>query len=1185
MADDINLPNLVSHLQVNLANTGGVVADASRQGSAVGAALGESLQRRVQAAVNDIPPVVITDDSNGFDRDLDRVRRELQQLGDQRIGVDISVDEALRRMNELEPHLDRLARTHPDITVRASVADAAANLADLRAAARAVPDEIRINADVDSGAAVAHTALLTRLVNGLGDSSRGLGSAMLPLAGTLAKTAAGFGAVTPVAAGLASTLLNIIPAAGVAATGIIAAGVAGAAFKIGISGVGDAVKEAFSGDDPEKLAAALKKLSPNARAFVGVLQDLKPKLDALKIDVQDRLFKDLDSTFQTTARKTLPLVSTALRDSAGTLNLMGRQVLNTATGLAESGALGKALKSATKGFAGFSQLPAVVVQGLVQVGAAAGPSFEKLGKSAQGALGNISDKIAESFASGGMQRAIEHAIDLIKQLAKVGGNVASIIFSIFSAGAASGGGMLGVLQSITGELAKVVKTKGVQDALKALFETMGTLGKTIAPLLGQALSALGPVLTALGPPAQTLITALGDALSPIITALGPVLEDAAVAVGALVTALAPLLPVIGDMVAALLPALSPLLDACVTVFEALGTVLTDQVVPVLQDTLAPLLAELPTIIGPLADLLARNLVVALQVFGDLLVALGPALVTMSQSLADLLVAVAPLIVAFTDFTNKAIAKLGPYLPPLINLVGKLASFLAGTLAKQITTIVIPAVTAIANLLQGDFSGAWRNAKTAVTNAAGEMISRATAIPRLVIGALSSLGGKLYDLLRSAFGKMAPGASSRIGDLTGLVHGIPGRVRGALGDLGGLLASAGRSLIQGLVNGINSKIASVKSTLQSLTGKLTDWKGPKHKDATLLTPAGKSLIKGLVDGIDASTASLKSKLGQVTTLIEKAINTNSKNRNKVSGLSSLLSTVEKDNKQILKLAATRDAVAKKLDAATKKLSDLQKASAKVQTDITSGILSDADITKSGQQVNSVSAITVQLQQSVKAAQQFAANIAKLKKAGLRGDLLQEIADAGVAGGAATAQALANATPAELKKINDLQTQLASAAKKTGTTVADSLYASGIKAAAGIVAGLKSQEKNIEKQMEKIATAMVKAIKKKLGIHSPARALIPVGVSSGQGVIEGWEAMRAAISRTAASVTGAAVTAAQATQQTISTPMPTASALSGTYAVQAAGAAASAINYIHLYGSDATPEGILRALSWNSLVGRK
>jgi hypothetical protein len=243
MADDINLPNLVSHLQVNLADTNGIVAEAATQGSAVGAALGRSLQQRVGAAVRDIPAVELDADSTQLDRDLDRVRRELRTLARSRIGVDISVEDAIREINTLTPHLDRLEREHPNIDVQASVGRARAQLDEVLTAAHRVDDtDVHIDVHVDTARPLAALAALRRAGSGIGSalSSIGPGLGMLGQIGGIA------GAAIPIVAGLVATIQNLLPALAVGATAAFSVGSAFGALKLGTSGIGDAISAAFA---------------------------------------------------------------------------------------------------------------------------------------------------------------------------------------------------------------------------------------------------------------------------------------------------------------------------------------------------------------------------------------------------------------------------------------------------------------------------------------------------------------------------------------------------------------------------------------------------------------------------------------------------------------------------------------------------------------------------------------------------------------------------------------------------------------------------------------------------------------------------------------------------------------------------------------------------------------------------
>src|SRR5690606_23227968 len=151
--------------------------------------------------------------SDPLDRDLARVHRQLAQLDGQRIGVDVSVGDALRQLEELETHLQRIGDQHPDVNVRAATAAAARQLEELRAAARQVDDtDVRIDAGVDAGRPSRRRGIRGR-------SPAVAGSAGGALAG-VGKAAAAIGAVVPVVGGVAQTLANVAPASAVAVTGL-----------------------------------------------------------------------------------------------------------------------------------------------------------------------------------------------------------------------------------------------------------------------------------------------------------------------------------------------------------------------------------------------------------------------------------------------------------------------------------------------------------------------------------------------------------------------------------------------------------------------------------------------------------------------------------------------------------------------------------------------------------------------------------------------------------------------------------------------------------------------------------------------------------------------------------------------------------------------------------------------------
>ncbi|MFJ1667325.1 hypothetical protein ACIOK4_13245 [Streptomyces bottropensis] len=965
------------------------------------------------------------------------------------------------------------------------------------------------------------------------------------------------GAAVPVAAGLAATLANIAPAAGLAATGILAAVSAGAALKIGMVGVSDALSTAFDPSKVEEFNTALAKLSPSARSFVLAVQGMKPEFDKLRLDVQERLFTKLGSTLQSTAKAALPQVSAALRSSAGTLNLMARGVLNTATSLSESGALGKALGGATRGLRSFSSLPAVLVQGLVQVGAAAAPAFERLAKAGGGAIERLSDRLSTAFKSGAMERAIETAVSLVGDLVDVGRNIGSVFSSVFEAAQVSGGGFVGTLKTITGQIAETFQSPAIQSALQSLFQTMSTLATTAAPLLGSALSAIAPVLSALAGPAQTLIKDLGAGLSPIIEALGPVLEAAAVAVGSLVTSLSPLLPVVGNLIASLLPPLVPAIQAIGQAWAGAAPIVA-QLGQILTAVLAPIIAQLPAILTPLIATFTQVTAAVLPLVSQLLTALTPALTMLGQSFAQIMVAVGPLISVLGELFVQALSAITPVLMPVITFVGRLASILAGELATRITTIVVPALQTITSLLQGDFSGAFESAKKVVSGVVATVVRLFTSLPGQILTALASLAGALREKGQAAGSALLKALRGKITDAVEAVKGLPGKAKDGLGDLGGILADAGSALVQGFADGIAAAASAATDAAAGVVGAVRDlFPGSPAKEGPFsgkgwVLYSGRAIGEGLAKGIDQrarmARQSAEGLVGGVVSSTNELLGIASPSkvfvqigkdtgagfikgltgtREKISATTKaiaasitrafkgtgsrrddrLVAMVERGNVRLRSLAKQRDAIAQQIANAQKFASDLT-AKARATGSLSSIVQED---------FFAPSYVAKRMKQSLAQIKAFTANVAKLQKKGLSKGLLRQILEMGPEAGSQFAASLAGADQATIKRFNKLQSQINAASSKLGKTGADLLYDSGKKAGQGFLTGLKAQQKNIEKLMLSIAKGMQRAIRKALGIKSPSQVMAELGRMSVLGLQGG---IARAVPRVTAAMNGVA-----------------------------------------------------------------
>ncbi len=116
----------------------------------------------------------------------------------------------------------------------------------------------------------------------------------------------------------------------------------------------------------------------------------------------------------------------------------------------------------------------------------------------------------------------------------------------------------------------------------------------------------------------------------------------------------------------------------------------------------------------------------------------------------------------------------------------------------------------------------------------------------------------------------------------------------------------------------------------------------------------------------------------------------------------------------------------------------------------------------------------------------------------------------------AQELKKGGKIAVNEINTLADDVELSAKKLSKTASTELYQAGVDAAKGILDGLKSQEKSLKAEMEKLAGFLVTAIKDELKIKSPSRVMQEIGQYTGEGLVNGIASMAPQIEKTAASI---------------------------------------------------------------------
>jgi TP901 family phage tail tape measure protein len=441
---------------------------------------------------------------------------------------------------------------------------------------------------------------------------------------------------------------------------------------------------------------------------------------------------------------------------------------------------------------------------------------------------------------------------------------------------------------------------------------------------------------------------------------------------------------------------------------------------------------------------------------------------------------------------------------------------------------------------GKIKSGFMSAYHGTVNAAKSLISYIASLPGRAKAALSSFASRVVSVATSAWSRFKTATVQKATDFLHYVQGLPGKIKSGLGKLGGLLLNAGMDLIRGLINGVKHMAGAAVSAVKKIGSDAVS--GIKnilgiHSPSRVFRQIGIYLNAGLVEGLTSSTAKVKTATKRIETLLMQTYNKVSdlKGTRGVSNkwvkahehtIKRLEKYAKKEDQVLRKLAAKRDSVAGKLKTAQKALTDLQKKWTAEVKSVADGIKQGFSIVteapQEGVELTSQDVLN-KMQDQMQKAVAFAGQLQALKKKGLSGDLIAQIAAAGVDSGGATAAALSTATKSQIAQINSLNKVTNAAATGAGEAVADSMYGSGINAAKGLIKGLQSQEKAIDKQMLKIAKSMQKAIKKALGIHSPSRVFAAIGQWIPKGLAHGVDGGTAhatrAITRLAGNVAAA------------------------------------------------------------------
>ena len=648
--------------------------------------------------------------------------------------------------------------------------------------------------------------------------------------------------------------------------------------------------------------------------------------------------------------------------------------------------------------------------------------------------------------------------------------------------------------------------KKVVDGLQSLADKFDKLSPKTKEMIanamvwGTVLAGIGGVVLLAGGAIATLagvIGAAGIAFVPMLAIMGTI---AAVATGVVVAMMAlgaafvwayrssaPFRAMVGSIIGFFKAAALAVMDFGRKVWGMVQT----YVVPPLQQLWGVIQTQVLPAFTQFVNWAKSSLIPMLQMMADWF---GKMLKPQIQFVGDMIRSqLIPAITELTDWWNRNKAVLQPLIKALVFVGGIIAMIAASPIVLLIGAIGL--LIAVLRLLVTTGVNAWNGIRNAVT------------------GAVKLAGAAIRSFMSNMRG-MAADARTAWGNIKGVWNAGIASIKGAFSSAGSWLHSAGQNLVKGFINGIRSWIGNAASTAADMAhNAINAAKGALgiSSPSKVFKDIGMDTIRGFTEGVkNAKTLKqLQDAMYRVTRDVQRSIaSADISTKAKRAMAARWNPRLAKTTAQLTALENKRIAVQNKLAAAQKSVNDQIKTRDELAGKIRDSLAASADVStlvdKDGKQLTNTGDMITGLQGRLKALQTFQANLRLLAKRGLDKETIAQLASQGVDSAGALVDTLAKGSELDIQKMTKLQQQIRKLAGQTGTNIAGDLYNAGIKAGQGLVKGLQSQLAAITKTMNAIAAALIKAIKKELGIKSPSRVFKAIGANTAQGYVNGYVA---------------------------------------------------------------------------------
>lgn len=650
----------------------------------------------------------------------------------------------------------------------------------------------------------------------------------------------------------------------------------------------------------------------------------------------------------------------------------------------------------------------------------------------------------------------------------------------------------GVLQTLGefswGEILKsmvlLAGTLGI-IALAMLAMTGALPGAAATLVIAAALSILAPVLLQFG---QMSMGEIGKSLL--------MLAGVFVVFGAAAILLAPVVPVMIALAGAVTLLGIGVLAAGAGVL-LFATALTALAAAGIAGT-AAIVGIVSGLVG-LIPMVMKQIGLGLKAFAEVIGSAGPAILKAIRAVLNALI--------------DAIAQLTP---KIINTLFKMLSLMLSTMQKYVPRMVDAGLKLLTGILHG------------IANNIGKVVDMAT---KVIVNFLNAIGRNIPKVNQA-------GVNLIIKFIDGISSAID-RNSSRLGAAGGRLAAA---IIKGMIRGLGSGMGEIISAARSIATSALDAakkalgvKSPSKEFERIGNYVNDGFRKGLdgnkkqvFDAFDSLKVKLKdmtrsagedvdrleSKLRKLTDRRDRAKTkkdlSQARREEKASkaAYAELTKRLDDERNALGKLADKYDVLTGKI----KKADDTLTAAKKTRDDYNKSVRQQYSDQATPTADISVQEYTENLEKQIESTKVFSNTLQRLRKMGLNDELYKDLIAAG-SDALPFAQNLLAAGPEAVANLKKLAIELNTAGAALGKDASTNLYQAAVNSAQGLVDGLKKQQAAIEKQMDKIADAMIKSIKKKLGIKSPSTVFAEVGGWAAKGLGEGLRASMPDIEKSA------------------------------------------------------------------------